>query len=228
MTSVKLFVASDLSLQYGEKGNRIAILKAKDDLQRAIRATGIPMTRVLTGNFAEFTLGCCGMGIDLTRNRLVHTANSTNEKANMAYVHSTREYVGAAYLSIFTANDISEIQNRTISLTELAPTGNEIAAAMKQKHGKEPEIIVHSLEKVQAAFDESLKAGVPAAAAWFYRKIWGTGELMAMLSSDVWDVPGYRKATLDDLIVSGKVGKYRDLPDFVVTYVEDTMFQALS
>ncbi|KAJ4180014.1 hypothetical protein NW755_012054 [Fusarium falciforme] len=219
-TNVKLFVPSDLGLRYGEEGNFVPIIKEKDDLQRAVRDAGIPMTAVLIGNFAEFTLGCCAMGIDLARNRLVHTANSAKEKANM----TTRDYVAAAYVSIFTANEIAKIQNRTISLTELAPTGDEIAVAMTQKNGAEPEITIHSLEKVQTAFKNCVEAGEIFALAWFCRKIWGTGELMAMLSSDVWEVPGYKKATLNDLIVSGKIEGYRDLPDFVVKYLEETMF----
>lgn len=142
----------------------------------------------------------------------------------MYATHSTRDYVAAAYVSIFTANEIAKIQNRTISLTELAPTGDEIAVAMTQKSGAEPEIIIHSLEKVQTAFKNCVEAGEIFALAWFCRKIWGTGELMAMLSSDVWEVPGYQKATLNDLIVSGKIEGYRDLPDFVVKYLEETMF----
>nr|XP_036575813.1 uncharacterized protein CTRU02_14223 [Colletotrichum truncatum]KAF6782446.1 hypothetical protein CTRU02_14223 [Colletotrichum truncatum] len=219
-TNVKLFVPSDLGLQYGEEGNLIPIIKQKDDLQRAVRDAGIPMTRILIGNFAEFTLGCCAMGVDLGRNRIVHTINSAQEKANM----TTRDYVGAGYASIFTSNDISQIQNRTITLSELAPTGDEIAAAMTQKNGAEPEVFTHSREKVQKAFEDGIRAGELVAPAWFYRKIWGTGELMKMLSSDVWDVPGYQKATLHHLIVEEKIEAYRDLPLSIAKYLEDDMF----
>ncbi|KAF6823777.1 hypothetical protein CMUS01_10547, partial [Colletotrichum musicola] len=218
-TNVKLFVPSDMGLRYGAEGRLVPIIKAKEDHQHAVRDAGIPMTVVLIGKFAEFTLSTFAMGIDLNGNRLVHTANSAHEKANMC----TRGYVAAAYVSIFTANPISEIQNRAITLSELAPTGEEIAAVMKQKHGEEPRTITHSLEKVKAEFQYCVEAGEIFSLVWFCRKIWGTGELMAMLSSDVWDVPGYKKATLEDLVLDDKREPYRDLPEFAVNYLEKKM-----
>ncbi|KAJ5015975.1 hypothetical protein K4K57_012373 [Colletotrichum sp. SAR 10_99] len=218
-TNVKLFVPSDMGLRYGEEGRLVPFIKAKEDLQQAVLDAGIPMTVVLIGNFAEFTLSTCAMGIGINGNRLVCTANAAHEKANMC----TRDYVAAAYVSIFTSNPISEIQNRAITLSELAPTGQEIAAVMKQKHGEEPKKITHSLEKVKAELDHCIEAGEIFSLVWFCRKIWGTGELMAMLSSDVWDVPGYKKAALEDLVLEDKREPYRDLPEFVVEYLEKMM-----
>ncbi|KAI8163214.1 hypothetical protein KHU50_007664 [Colletotrichum sp. SAR 10_65] len=208
-TNVKLFVPSDMGLRYGEEGRLVPFIKAKEDLQQAVLDAGISMTVVLIGNFAEFTLSTW----------LVYTANAAHEKANMC----TRDYVAAAYVSIFTSNPISEIQNRAITLSELAPTGQEIAAVMKQKHGEEPKTTTHSLEKVKAEFHHCIEAGEIFSLVWFCRKIWGTGELMAMLSSDVWDVPGYKKATLEDLVLEDKREPYRDLPEFVVEYLEKMM-----
>ncbi|OLN93268.1 hypothetical protein CCHL11_08314 [Colletotrichum chlorophyti] len=144
-TTVKLFVPSDLGLRYGEEGRLIPFIKPKEDLQQAVREAGIPMTVVLIGDFAEYTLSIYAMGIDLKGNRLVYTANAAFEKAMVTSELSTRDYVAAAYLSIFAANPVSDIQNWVISLSELAPTGEEIAAVMKQKHGAEPKVVTRSL-----------------------------------------------------------------------------------
>lgn len=55
-TNVQLFVPSDLAARYDEQGLRIPVNHAKDEVERAARAAGIPVSVVLTGNFAEFAL----------------------------------------------------------------------------------------------------------------------------------------------------------------------------
>lgn len=55
-TNVRLFVPSDLAARYDEQGLRIPVNHAKDEVERAARAADIPVTVVLTGNFAEFAL----------------------------------------------------------------------------------------------------------------------------------------------------------------------------
>jgi hypothetical protein len=111
---------------------------------------------------------------------------------------------------------------------ELAPTGEDIAEALEKKHGEKPKIFTQSAEKATADFHAHRTSGHPVlsvlSAAWFYRKLWGTGELTSMLGSDIWDVPGYQKATVDDLIVEGKVNPYRDLGPYLA-YLEEGMFQ---
>lgn len=220
-TNVKLFVPSDLGLRYGEDGMAIPLLKKKKQVQEAAQQAGIPLTVVLIANFAEFTLGSIVMGIDIKGNRLLYTGNAVSEKASMCTVG----YVAAAYVSIFTTTPVAEISNRAIGLVELAPTGAEIAAALEEKHGKEPKIFRQSIEKVEEDFSHRLDSDLSALApAWYYRKLWGTGELTSLLGSDIWDVPRYKKATLEDLVVNGKVGHYRDLSR-VLPYLEEAMFQ---
>ncbi|KAH9213917.1 nmrA-like family protein [Leptodontidium sp. 2 PMI_412] len=226
-TNVKLFthcpppsVPSDLGLRYGEDGMAIPLLKKKEQVQEATRQAGIPLTVVLIANFAEFTLGSIVMGIDIEGNRLLYTGNAAIEKASMCTV----EYVAAAYVSIFTTSPIAEISNRAIGLVELAPTGEDIATALQKKHGKKPKIFRQSIEKVNEQFSDRLKSDMSALApAWYYRKLWGTGELTSLLGSDIWDLRSYKKATLDDLIVERKVGSYRDL-SLVLPHLEEAMF----
>ncbi|KAH6722660.1 nmrA-like family protein [Leptodontidium sp. MPI-SDFR-AT-0119] len=173
-TNVKLFVPSDLGLRYGEDGMAIPLLKKKEQVQEATRQAGIPLTVVLIANFAEFTLG--SIYGDIEGNRLLYTGNAAIEKASMwlcgICTYSTVEYVAAAYVSIFTTTPIAEISNRAIGL-----------------YGKKPKIFQQSIEKVNEQFLDRLKSDMSALApAWYYRKLWGTGELTSLLGSDIWDL----------------------------------------
>ncbi|KAJ3458943.1 hypothetical protein MRS44_013052 [Fusarium solani] len=127
---------------------QVKLFYQKEDVQEAARQAGIPLTVILIANFAEYTLGSIAMGINVKGNRLLYTGNSAKEKAVM----STADYVAAAYVSIFTGNPIPEISNRAIGVIELAPTGEEIAEALRKKHGEEPKIFTQSVEKATADF----------------------------------------------------------------------------
>ncbi|PIG83715.1 nmrA-like family protein [Aspergillus arachidicola] len=151
-TNVQLFSPSDFSLRYCEQGMRIPCMKAKAKVEKAAKDAGIPTTVVQVGNFAEFTLSTTAVGIDLQNNTLVHTGNSASEKVTMC----TKDYVAAAYVDIFTTRPISTIQNRTIGLSELAPTGMEIAAIMKKKNARDPSIATRSLEKVEKTIENCI------------------------------------------------------------------------
>ncbi|OAA50008.1 NmrA-like family protein [Beauveria brongniartii RCEF 3172] len=241
-TGVKLFVPSDLGLQYDQEALAIPVLQKKTNVREAARHANIPFTVVLIANFAEFTLGSMWvhllplalslsladqvwnlsvMGVDVQGNRLLYTGNAAKEKASMCTV----DYVAAAYVSIFTTNPVSEIRNRAIGLVELAPTGQEIAAALEKRHGRKPAIFRQSTEQVTAEFLARLDSDLSALApAWYWRKLWGTGDLTRLLGSDIWHVPNVRKATLDDLIVKGEVDTYRDLSQ-VLPVLEEAMFK---
>ena len=130
--------------------------------------------------------------------------------------YSTRDYVAAAYVDIFTSRPISTIQNRTITLSELAPTGMEIAAVMKEKNGREPSISTRSLDEINQKIEGHISNGSNLAVPSYCRKMWGTGEMMKMLPDDLWQVKDYKKATLQDLVIGGKLESYRALPDQVV------------
>ncbi|PMB69297.1 Isoflavone reductase [Beauveria bassiana] len=220
-TGVKLFVPSDLGLQYDQEALAIPVLQKKANVLETVRQANIPFTVILIANFAEFTLGSIVMGVDVEGNRLLYTGNAATEKASMCTV----DYVAAAYVSIFTTNPVSEISNRAIGLVELAPTGQEIAAALEKRHGRKPDIFTQSTEQVTAEFLARLDSDLSALApAWYWRKLWGTGDLTRLLGSDIWHVPNVRKATLDDLIVKGEVDTYRDLSQ-VLPILEEAMFK---
>lgn len=57
-----------------------------------------------------------------------------------------------------------------------------------------------------------LQEGKPIALAFYCRKIWGTGQQAKMIGTDIWEVPGYQKVTLTELLVDGKLENYRDMP----------------
>ncbi|KAM0237778.1 hypothetical protein ACHAP5_008948 [Fusarium lateritium] len=238
-TNVQLFCPSDFCLRYTEQGMRIPCMKAKADVEKASKNAGIPTTVVHGGNFAEFTFSTVAVGIDLQNNVLVHTGNSANERVTMWYVLfnfkapplnvsfglikligcSTRKYVAAAFVDIFTARPIHTIQNRTITLSELAPTGNEIAAMMERKNGKEPSVSTRSLEEMNQLVEDCLSKESNLAVPAYCRKMWGSGEMFKMLPDELWEVKDYKKATLEDLIIGGKLEPYRALPAPVMEYL---------
>ena len=127
--------------------------------------------------------------------------------------------MAAAYVDIFTTRPIHTIQNRTITLSELAPTGMEIAAIMKKKNGSDPSIATRSIEEVDRMIEDCISKESNLAVPSYCRKIWGTGQMMKMLPDDLWEVKDYRKATLEDLVLGGKLQNYRALPDHVWEYL---------
>ncbi|KAH7462715.1 hypothetical protein FOMA001_g18295 [Fusarium oxysporum f. sp. matthiolae] len=214
-TNVQLFSPSNFSLQYCEQGMRIPCMKAKAKVEKAFKDAGIPTSIIHVGNFAEFTLSTPAVGIDLQNNILVHIGNSASEKVTMC----TKDYVAAAYVDIFTTRPIHTIQNQTFTLSELAPTGMEIAAIMKEKNGKEPSIRTRSLEEINQTIEDCLSKESNLAIPSYCRKIWGTGEMMKMLPDDLWEVKDYKKASLRDLVIGGRLKSYRALPDHVLEYL---------
>ncbi|EFQ26956.1 hypothetical protein CGRA01v4_07951 [Colletotrichum graminicola] len=213
-TNVKLFSPSDLAGRYDEQGLKIGVNKEKHELETAAPAAGIPTTVVLIGNFAEFALNTMGMVVDLAGNKITYSGNSADEKLNIC----TRKYVAAAYVSIFSTTPISQLKNRAIALCELVPTGKDIAAMMETKHGIAPQTSSHGLEKVNGEVEKGLESGSLFTLAWYCRKIWGAGQQVQMIGSDLWEVDGYKKATLEDLILGGELGAYREMPAQVVEY----------
>ncbi|CAJ2502978.1 Uu.00g103720.m01.CDS01 [Anthostomella pinea] len=211
-TEVNLFVPSDLGFRVDEQGLRVPVNKTKHDVEEAAREAGISTTVVLVGCFAGSSLAFPIMGVDTPGNRLVLTGDSGNQHMNLC----TRNYVAEAYASMFTSTPPSQLQARAIGLSELKATGNEIASALEEKHEKSPEKIIHSLEKVDANIENCIKSGIPLALPWYCRKAWGTGLLMQGVGEDIWEVEGYQKTSLRELLVDGKLEPYRDVPEQLV------------
>jgi hypothetical protein len=105
-------------------------------------------------------------------------------------------------------------------LSELAPTGMEIAAIMKEKNGRDPSIATRSLDEVNRTIEDCISRESNLAVPAYCRKIWGTGEMMKMLPDDLWEVKDYRKASLEDLVIGGRLESYRALPDHVMKYLK--------
>ncbi|EXF84449.1 hypothetical protein CFIO01_02764 [Colletotrichum fioriniae PJ7] len=217
-TQVKLFSPSELAGRYDEQGLKIVVNKTKRQVEEASIVAGIPTTMVLLGNFAEFALNTPGMGIDLPGNRIVYSGNSAKEVVDLC----TRNYVAAAYSAIFTSTPIAQLQNRSISISELKVTGENVATMLERKHGALPRLSSLSLDRVNAEVEEGLKSGSLFTLAWYCRKIWGTGQQAKMVGADIWEVDEYKKATLEDLIVDGKLEAYRQLPPQVTEYFQST------
>ncbi|KAK1467653.1 hypothetical protein CCUS01_07184 [Colletotrichum cuscutae] len=186
----------------------IGVNKAKRQVEEASIAAGIPTSLVLPGNFAEFALNT----------PIVYSGNSAKEVVDLC----TRNYVAAAYAAIFASTPIAQLQNRSISISELKVTGEHVATTLEKKHGVPPRLSSLSLERVNSEVEEGLKSGSLFTLAWYCRKIWGTGQQAKMVGTDIWEVQGYEKATLGDLIVDAKLEAYRQLPPQVAEYFQET------
>ncbi|KAH6660820.1 hypothetical protein BKA67DRAFT_549289 [Truncatella angustata] len=217
-TNVKLFVPSDLSIRNDEQGMRVDVNKVKDDVEKAAQKAGIPTTVILPACFAESSLATGLLGVDVTGNRIIYTGDSAHQELNAC----TRSYVAAAYASIFASTPVSQLLNRQIGLSEVRATGVEIHAALRRKHGEPPQIITHTLEQVDLEIETRAAAGSPLALAYYCRKSWATGRLVSGIGKDIWEVQGFCKATLDDLIVKGKLGSYREIPSEALNAINAT------
>ncbi|KAL3483336.1 hypothetical protein BJX62DRAFT_245003 [Aspergillus germanicus] len=198
-TGVRLFVPSDLAARYDEQGLRI-------------RSTA-----------TKFALATPAMGVDRRNNRLLFSGDSERSVLNMC----TRSYVAAAYASIFATTPIEDLQGRTIALSEFRATGSEIATALTELHGSSTATKVQFTESTNAAIESALATGSPFALAFYCRKIWGTGQQAHMVGLDFWDVPGYNKASLRNLIARGQLQEYRQLPPAVLQFVEGLFEQCM-
>jgi hypothetical protein len=74
-----------------------------------------------------------------------------------------------------------------------------------------------------------LASGDRSGLAFAYRWPWATGEVVDLMGDDIWEeVEGAegcekKKATLDDLIVEGKLAPYKDLPPMMMEGIRTTM-----
>ncbi|KAI1214557.1 NmrA-like family protein [Annulohypoxylon truncatum] len=219
-TNVKLFVPSDLGVRADdEQGLRVPMKKTKDEVEEAAKKADISTTMVQVGCFAESAFSIGILGIDYPGNRMVFTGDSANQFVNIC----TRDYVAAAYASIFASTPPAKLAGRVIGISELKATGSEIAAALKKKYGAEPQIFRHSLEKVNDEVETCIKNGIPLSLAWWVRKMWGSGTLVGLVGNEVWEVEGYKKVSLEELLVGGKLAPYRNMPPQIVQAFNDTI-----
>ncbi|KAK4065441.1 hypothetical protein J3E69DRAFT_112903 [Trichoderma sp. SZMC 28015] len=219
-TNVKLFVPSDLGSRVDEERATIPVLKAKAEVEKASKNAGIPTTVVLPGNFAESTFASLLVGIDVGGNRIVYTGDSEHQKLNVC----SRQYVAAAYAAIFAKTPISQLQNRSIGLSEFIVTGSEVAAALERKHGTPPQIFRPSVEQVSKEIEARLQKGDISAIPLGYRLAWATGKHLELVGNDIWDVQGYPKTTLEKVVVEGDVEPYKAFPPQFAALIETTFF----
>jgi hypothetical protein len=171
---------------------------------------------------------CRALGIDLDANRVTYFGNSAEAPLSIwygAYVillnpllidHSTREYVAAAYGSLFAQTPIEQLRDRQFSITELSPTGHDISRAMEARHGSQPLTTSIPIASVSDEVARCLTGRNRFSLMWYCRKIWSTGEQIKMIGGDTWDVAGYRKMSIQDLVVDGKLQQYREVPPEVL------------
>ena len=100
-----------------------------------------------------------------------------------------------------TTSNLSTLAGRSIGLIELNPTGHEIAAALEAKHGSKPSITYFTVDEVEAQQAAIIKTdktdNMKVLPATLHIKI-AKGE--PGVGKDVYEVPGYKKKTIFDLI----------------------------
>ncbi|KAJ5144597.1 NmrA-like family protein [Penicillium atrosanguineum] len=205
-TNVKLFVPSDLAFRCDAQGLRVPINQLKFEVEEAAKKAGIAMTIVLPGFFAESFLSTGMVGVDVSENRIVFSGDSGHQVVNIC----TREYVAAAYAAIFAKTPILELENKVFGLSEVQATGEDVATALEKRHSAPPTTFRHSLEEVDRQIQDHLDKGQPLANAWYCRRIWGAGKIPELIGSDIWEVDGYSKKSLEELIVDDKLVAYRE------------------
>jgi hypothetical protein len=61
---------------------------------------------------------------------------------------------------------------------------------------------------------------------WYLRKIWGIGKHQELIGKDFWEVQGYHKASLEGLVVEGRLAAYRDLPPERLSALMQSVFKS--
>ncbi|KAH7095778.1 hypothetical protein FB567DRAFT_513359 [Paraphoma chrysanthemicola] len=198
---VKLFAPSDLALPYtSEERATVEVPRSKEELEHEMKENGVPYVTILSGNFDSFALDSPYMGVDLPNNRIVHTGDSRN---NATYLCS-REYVAAAYVSLFLQTKPQELAGRTIGLNELRPTGADVENVMAERAGKPPRVAYETVEAMR------IKARDQGDLAALVRKKMGDGT--HGVGNDIWEVEGYKKKTIEDLLLHGALDKKQYAP----------------
>lgn len=136
---------------------------------------------------------------------------------------STREYIAAAYASIFAKTPIADLQGRVIGLSELQPTGAEIAKSLELKHGSPPQIFRQSLAEIDRQFNASVTGGLPLGIPYYGRHLWGDGGYVKAIGPDIWQMDGYQRKTLNELF-NGGMDLYREFPPELQKLVDRTFY----
>jgi hypothetical protein len=94
-------------------------------------------------------------------------------------------------------------------------------------HGSRKRTRFESAQSINEAVETSLETGSGFALAFYCRKIWGNGQQTEIMGYDFWDVKGYRKASLHDLIVESRLQEYRELPSTLLEFFESHFQQCV-
>lgn len=131
--------------------------------------------------------------------------------------HSTREYVAAALAALLPSTPVDQLAGRTIGLSELTPTAAEIIEAMQRRNPDRPVAVAREPE---SAAVERIASGHPLALMDLVKILWARGQ--HSVGDDIYHPPeSTPRATLDDLIVYGRLGEYREV---AVPYTLDAYF----
>lgn len=161
-----------------------------------------PTTESFILEILNFSLSTSGMSCLRLRSLSIYVHSPVNSEL----ISSTKPYVAAAIASLLASTSPSELAGRSIGLRELAPTGADIQAALSKRHGS-PAKIAHARDEDSI---QNIKNQHPFSLMDLVKLKWSRGE--HSVGNDIFEVTGYQKATLENLIVDKILGVYRDVP----------------
>lgn len=141
---------------------------------------------------------------------------ANKQSRTLELTSSTREYVAAALASLLPSTPPSSLSGRTIGLSELRPTMSEIISSIQARQPSQPVSIAREPESTALG---RIADGHPLALMDLVKILWSRGE--HSVGQDVYEVEGYKKATLDELVLGGGLGTYREV---AVPYTLDQYF----
>ncbi|KAL7625745.1 hypothetical protein AAE478_004968 [Parahypoxylon ruwenzoriense] len=155
---------------------------------------------------------------------LMKAKEGVQQVAKAAGIRTTAILVGCLIEPAFAGIlGVDYLGNRIIFTGDkFKATGQEIFSALEKKYGTSPQKFTHSLEKVENEIQACIKVGNRPTLAWWCRKAWGNGTSVKSVGEDIWEVEGYKKTNITELVVDGKLESYKDLPPPLVSLLNDT------
>ncbi|WWD10219.1 hypothetical protein V865_008353 [Kwoniella europaea PYCC6329] len=190
---LKTFIPSDFGVNWTKKEYEtpsLAPIAQKEDIVKLAKELNVPTTSVRVGIFDLFFLGYKFLGTDVKNNKVEVYRDALKYQLRI----TSLGYLGYALSQLVQSP--SKIANKTITLYDYAPTGQEIVDALSKVNNKPAEVV----EYTEKRYEEDQKDTFPAIAAGI-RKRWGTNQ---------WDneegqvekveVEGWKGESLEELV----------------------------
>ncbi|KAK6902858.1 hypothetical protein I203_108118 [Kwoniella mangroviensis CBS 8507] len=165
---LKTFIPSDFGVNWTKKEYEtpsLAPIAQKEDIVKLAKESNVPTTSVRVGIFDLFFLGYKFLGTDVKNNKVEVYRDALKYQLRI----TSLGYLGYALSQLVQSP--SKIANKTITLYDYAPTGQEIVDILSKINNKPADVVEYTDER----YEEDQKDTFAAIAAGI-RKRWGTNE----------------------------------------------------